>query len=241
MDNDLEMKKEEYLLAKQLQDIKRNPVTEGMLSLVKMVPVLGDMMDATITNSLDSFQANKEKELLEVILIGSETITSDKVNDIEFIVNYARTIDAVRRLATNDKVKYFGNLIRNGYLRNYKIESFSFDEYFEILSSMSMREIDYLVQYKLYCEETVKPGKKVRYDKYQYFISDFCGKTGISRGEVDMVFSRLVRTGFVETMLETETADVDDTSIPALAVEGSGYYITKGFHDFYEVVLNSVI
>lgn len=32
------------------------------------------------------------------------------VNDVEFIVNYSRTLDAVHRFATNNKVKFFGNL-----------------------------------------------------------------------------------------------------------------------------------
>lgn len=39
------------------------------------------------------------------------------VNDVEFIINFARAKEAVQRLATTDKVEYFGNLIRNGYLQ----------------------------------------------------------------------------------------------------------------------------
>lgn len=60
------------------------------------------------------------------------------VNDVEFIVNYARVREAVRRLATNDKVKFFGNLIRNGYLSDTHIQSSVFDEYINILNSKEM-------------------------------------------------------------------------------------------------------
>lgn len=81
------------------------------------------------------------------------------VNDVEFIVNFARTREAIRRLATNDKVKYFGNLIRNGYLSGEHIENSKFEEYLDILNTMSYREIQYLIDYKKYCEEKSK-GKR---------------------------------------------------------------------------------
>lgn len=44
------------------------------------------------------------------------------VNDVEFIINFARAKEAVQRLATTDKVEYFGNLIRNGYLQGKHID-----------------------------------------------------------------------------------------------------------------------
>lgn len=49
--------------------------------------------------------------MVDIILKNSYSITSEMVNDVEFIVNYARVREAVKRLATNDKVKFFGNLI----------------------------------------------------------------------------------------------------------------------------------
>ena len=60
----------------------------------------------------------------------------------------------MQRLATTDKVEYFGNLIRNGYLQGKHIDGSIFDEYIHILNTMSYREIQYLVEYKKYCEET---------------------------------------------------------------------------------------
>lgn len=66
------------------------------------------------------------------------------VNDVEFIVNSAKTREAVCSLATNDKVKYFGNLIRNGYLSDEHIENSEFVESLEILNTMSYREIQYI-------------------------------------------------------------------------------------------------
>ena len=88
-------------------------------------------------------------------LYSHETSPSTTLNTL----NFARAREAVRRLATNDKVKYFGNLIRNGYLSGEHIENSEFEEYLDILNTMSYREIQYLVDYKKYCDEKNK-GKK---------------------------------------------------------------------------------
>lgn len=89
----------------------------------------------------------------------STSITTEMVNDVEFLINYARVVDAVRRLASNDKVVFFGNLIRNGYLSGEHIAVSKFDEYINILNTMSYREIQYLVDYKKYCEESATKSK----------------------------------------------------------------------------------
>ena len=41
------------------------------------------------------------------ILSGKDIITTEMVNDIEFIINFYKVIESVKRLATNDKVKFY--------------------------------------------------------------------------------------------------------------------------------------
>ena len=95
------------------------------------------------------------------------------VNDVEFIINFARAKEAVQRLATTDKVEYFGNLIRNGYLQGKHIDGSIFDEYIHILNTMSYREIQYLVEYKKYCEDSSKRGKSTKHiNGRTYSVSD---------------------------------------------------------------------
>ena len=162
MNEELELAKVSLKNANDYTNIKSNPVVESVLMpIVKAVPVIGDMIDSSMNKVIEEFQEKKENELIEVILKDKNSITSDMVNDVEFIVNFARTREAVRRLATNDKVKYFGNLIRNGYLSGEHIENSKFEEYLDILNTMSYREIQYLIDYKKYCEEKSK-GKKVK-------------------------------------------------------------------------------
>ena len=99
------------------------------MSIVKAITIVGDMIDSSMNKVIEEFQERKENEVMEVILRDKNGITSDMVNDVEFIVNFARARKVVRGLATNDKVMYFGNLIKNGYLSGEHIENSEVEEY----------------------------------------------------------------------------------------------------------------
>lgn len=123
---------------------KAVPVGKSAISSVlSMVPVIGPLVDGTIDATITAFQERKRKELVDIILTG-ELITSERVNDVEFILNMAKTLEAVNRLATNDKVKYFANLMKNGYFSKTKIHNDVFDEFLHMISMLSYREIEHL-------------------------------------------------------------------------------------------------
>lgn len=239
MNEELELAKVSLKNANDYADIKSNPVVESVLMpIVKAIPVIGDMIDSSMNKVIEEFQEKKENELIEVILKDKNSITSDMVNDVEFIVNFARTREAVRRLATNDKVKYFGNLIRNGYLSGEHIENSKFEEYLDILNTMSYREIQYLIDYKKYCEEKSK-GKKVKYNRWAYFRKEYAEIQQVTEVELWSVFMRIKRTGFIEEEYETESGDVDadDNTFNSLVVDSNGFYIDNSFDRFYKMVL----
>lgn len=239
MNEELELAKVLLKNANDYADIKNNPVVESVLMpMVKAVPVIGDMIDSSMNKVIEEFQEKKENELIEVILKDKNSITSNMVNDVEFIVNFAKTREAVRRLATNDKVKYFGNLIRNGYLSGEHIENSEFEEFLDMLNTMSYREIQYLVDYKRYCDEKSK-GKNVKYNKWIYFSKEYTAKQQITAGELWSIFMRIKGMGFVEEEYETESGDIDadDNTFNALTVESNGFYIDNSFNRFYKMVL----
>lgn len=239
MNEELELAKVSLKNANDYADIKNNPVVESVLMpMVKAVPVIGDMIDSSMNKVIEEFQEKKENELIEVILKDKNSITSNMVNDVEFIVNFAKTREAVRRLATNDKVKYFGNLIRNGYLSGEHIENSEFEEFLDMLNTMSYREIQYLVDYKRYCDEKSK-GKNVKYNKWIYFSKEYTAIQQITAGELWSIFMRIKGMGFVEEEYETESGDIDadDNTFNSLTVESNGFYIDNSFNRFYKMVL----
>lgn len=247
MNDELEEVKLSLKNINDLVDIKENPVVGSVIMApVKALPILGDLIDSSTDKLLENFQQKKEQELIEVILKDNTSITTEMVNDVEFIINYAKVVDAVKRLATNDKVKFFGNLIRNGYLSGEHIANSEFEECLNILNTMSYREIQYLIDYKVYCETESKKRKYkkvtitngyIRYNRWNYFETEYAKKYGISRKDLYYSFMRIKQTGFIEEEFETEDGDVDDNTVSSLSVDSTGFCITERFLRFYEMVL----
>ena len=105
MNEELESVKLSLQNINDIVDIKGNPVVSSVLMApVKAIPIIGDLIDSSADALLDDFQKKKEQELIDVILTNSTAITTEMVNDVEFIINYARVVEAVKRLATNDKI-----------------------------------------------------------------------------------------------------------------------------------------
>lgn len=147
MNEELELVKLALENTNDMMDVKRNPVIESLLSPIKKIPYIGSLLNTAVEIKMSEFQRQKENELIDVIMQNKYAITSEMVNDVEFIINYNRTLEVVRRLATGDKVKFFGNLVKNGYLAGRNIENSQFEEYLNILSSLSYREIEYLADF----------------------------------------------------------------------------------------------
>lgn len=238
MNEEFELVKKSLANANDLIDIKENPVVDAvLLAPIKAIPVIGALVDSSTNMVLKNFQEKKEKELIDIITKDGNLVTSEMVNDVEFIINFKRVMESVMRLATNDKVKFFGNLIRRGYLSGGHIENNLFEEYLNILNIMSYREIQYLIDYKSYCEEQSKT-KNASYNRWGYFSRYYTKQRGITGSELCNVFMRIKNTGFIDEEFETETGDVDDdNSFSSLNVESRGYYIDKSFLEFYNMVL----
>lgn len=220
----------------EIADIKSNPVIESVLMpVIKAFPVFGDMIDSTINLKIDEFQNKKEQELVEVILKDKYTIISEMVNDVEFILNFAKTREAVRRLATNDKVKYFGNLIRNGYLSGEHIENNEFEEYLTILNTMSYREIQCLIAYKQFCDEKNKELKIE--NRWHQFVKDYNMPYDLDAESMYSLFQRIKSTGFIYESYSSESGEVEDNTVDELVVEGQGFVISQIFNKFYDMVL----
>ena len=238
MNEELELAKVSLKNANDYADIKSNPVVESVLMpIVKAVPVIGDMIDSSMNKVIEEFQEKKENELIEVILKDKNSITFDMVTDVEFIVNFARAREAVRRLATNDKVKYFGNLIRNGYLSGEHIENSEFEEYLDILNTMSYREIQYLIFLK---EHPL--GKKgiTSWGKFEQLFYDEYGK---ENEKPYFCYLRLKRTGFVDEKYCLESTSVSqdsggDYELDFTDIDSEGFSATASFNIFYKKVLD---
>ena len=176
----------------------------------------------------------KQQKLLEVIGQASlGTVTSDMVNDVEFIMGFAKTKNAVDKLSNGDKVKFYGNLLVNGYLNDKdKISVDEFDEYLELINSLSYRELEYLSFFK---EHSDKHRGILIYQHWEEFSKEFENK--FPKRDVYFVYKRLERTGFISEVTETESVEENTGS---LDIDSIGYKTESELSRFNEMVLKNI-
>lgn len=233
IEEELEIVKSSLNNTNEIIDIKKNPVAESILMpIIKVFPVLGDMIDSAINIKLREDQNKKEQELIEIILKNKYSITPNMVNDVEFIINFAKVQEAVRRLATNDKVKFFGNLIRNGYLSGEHIENDEFEEYLDVLVTLSYRQLDCLAE--IYQKSQLADGRIIDKD-WEVF------KKNSKHSETDTKFilKQLERTGFINECHGVIAYDEDPEGEFLEDIDGpfQGYELDESFIRFYDMVL----
>lgn len=233
----LESTKLSLINSEQLEEIKNNPATKAtILSVIKAIPVLGELIDGTIDASLNKFQQSKRNELLDIILSTPETITSEMVNDVEFIINFAKTLEAVNRLGSNDKVKYFANIIKNGYLSELRITDGEFEEYLYALSTMSYRQINILIDLYIYelnnvvednAEDKTKKNNKLapRHDTWSTFVDSIAEKYTVTQEDVISILSSISKTGFCS-----------EVTGAYFGYTGGVFYITSSCKRFIEMI-----
>ena len=233
---DYEIKKAQLKNAETYYDNFNNPAVNYLCSVLKAVlPVasFGDLMETSIKGALEDNIRKNRKQLLDIILSDNQVITLEKVNDVEFIVNFARVMDAVNRLARNDKVEYFANLIKNGYLSKSTstISNDEFEEYYYEISTLSFRELEYLAFFWKFAENH---DGEIQAHLWKSFSEKFEEK--FTDQDPRSVYRRLIKTGFI---YERKFGSFASKSAIELHLDNEGFGIDKGFKRFYEIVLDS--
>lgn len=183
---------------KKMQNGTNSWSTAIIAGLVGLVPSFGGLFSSTIGQVMNDFQEKKRQEFLNVILSDEQMITTEMVSDVEFIMNFAKTLDVVNRLASNDKVVYLGNLLKNSYFTTDKINNCEYEEYLALLSELSYREIFILIEYDRRCSN-LPQNEEIRFSVFNsvqdIFITEMSSKFSCSRGEIADIMRRLESKG----------------------------------------------
>lgn len=241
---DFSKAEKELMVAEVVDEVYKSqkPVMTAVLSVI---PALGPFIDESAAQLFEKYQTTKQKKFVDTVLANDDIITSDKLNNFECIINIAKIIELVDRCTSNDKIVYFGNLIRNGYFdTDEQICNDDFEEYESILKDLSEREIKYLVKFADYARKNnyIMSGKIL--DKY---IQEM--KIIYPRINPLVIINRLKRTGFVtEQSAWFDYGDYGDEDDKMAAKgtngtlgigNGNEFTLDKGYDDFEKVVLTS--
>ena len=204
IDEKLENAKLSLYNSGELEKIKHNPVVKStMMCLLKSIPILGELIDGVFDEVLVKYQVGKRNELLNIILSDSKNITTEMVNDVEFIMNFLKTVEAIDRLASNDKIAYFGNLLKNGYFNTNKIYIDKFEEYFNAINLLSHRQLALLALLHTYSKKDVmcENEKEIEFKRWILYKEDACNSFNLTEEELISVLKSAEKSGLCKEVV----------------------------------------
>ncbi len=198
MNEELELVKSEYNGMNEVKDIWENPIVKQIISCI---PFISAGIDSGIEKSIEMHQKKKLEELFKIILEdGNYDVIMENINDVECIMEIAKTIDVVNRLIRNDKVKYLGRLLKNSILDSERNVD-EFEELLNKLSELSLREIEML--HCLYGEEenidNTNSNNEKDFDRdeaWRAFVEKVKLKYELDKSEIISIMLGIMRTGF---------------------------------------------
>jgi len=185
-----------------------NLTTKNIMAVFRTIVPFGDVIDTNINEIVNNFVKQKQEIFLDEILKNDIELCTVDVNDVEFIMNFKKTLDAVNRLSNNDKIKYFANLLRNGYMKKEKISNDEYEEFLRILNDLSYREINYIFFLYDFENKNDKENKNYWYN----FMSEFEKNFQINRYESYEIYKRIANTGIICEELKLESKTVTEKS-----------------------------
>ncbi len=198
MQEETEIAKVECQTVNEIADIYENPVVKCLLGAIKVD--LGGI-GSGIETKLRERQKYKEKVFLEAVCADG-TVTMKDVEDVDFIIEFAMTYNAVMKLLQNEKTIFFANLLKNTALSSQRNTNI-FQEALERLCSLSYREIEmlfllkqcqerYEIEHYNIAEESIQRVRNIWKD----FINKAEKKLELSEEMIESIFCGIERTGF---------------------------------------------
>ena len=208
-----EMVKTELQDMEAIADFFSNPMIKSGMEMLGEIPGIGSLAKNLLEQEVAGFQKRKREEFLSYITESGELIAKSDVADVPFLMELARTLEVLNRLATNEKVLYIANLFKHTFLLAGDRDIDLYEENLKRLEELSIREITILAKLHQY-----------KYNN-EAFYEDIRKDCGIEKDEVKNILSAVTRTGFCKEKVGTY-----------LGYEGDVYYTTSLFESFLKCI-----
>lgn len=182
---------------KNTQEVKKvieNPVVKGFTNIAKAVPSLNFGIEALDTMLNNRFE-NKLKLVLDEIINGDEIITPEMLQDIDVISSFLQMMEAVKRTQVNEKIIIFARLFKNFILSENSIKQDEYEEYLNVLSELSFREIDILMTYHNHMNHCKEVSNIFESTTYQSFKCEIFSRYLITEAELTDILTRMQNKG----------------------------------------------
>ena len=203
MDN-FELEKEKYHKTSVMLKRAENPVIQTLLDCLGIIPVVGPIASAggeLASSGLKAALEKKQNEKLEQIcgtIAADASITLEDVQDVNTIFEFAQLLKTCETLSSNRKVQYLTGLFCGSI---HEKQPDVFEEEMDKLTSLSIREIEFLFEFYKIQEENRQPlddGIGFNVHKTWEMVQKHFNETqGMNETEVLSMASGIQRTGFV--------------------------------------------
>jgi hypothetical protein len=201
-----------------------NIISDTVISLVGIFIPGVETVKNIVNEKVNAFQSKKQLQFCEVVLSEPDLITKEKLQDINFIMEFARTLDVINKVSQNEKVIYIANLFKKSFVKRDHYDLNRFEEYLHRLDFLSLQEIELLVALYQYSKTHNKKYHVEWYD-FKKYISH---KRNITEDNIISIFSGLCMTGFVRASNVMFPSD-DEMENP--------YYVTDYFEQFLNMIM----
>lgn len=196
MREESEIAKTSYQAASDIKDIWENPLVQFIVSHISSI---FPAVSPGIEKALEMRQKKKLEELFEIVLEDG-TITLEDLQDVDCIMEFAKTIDVVNRLIRNDKVEYLAKLLKNS-IQDKERDVDEFEELLDKIATLSLREMEllhllYEEEERAYQEELIEATGYNQQRVWQSFVEKAKSKYELVENEVNSKMLGIMRTGF---------------------------------------------
>lgn len=193
----MSIKEEIYPL---LESCNTHPVLKGVIQLISLGSIpIGPALDAAVNTHLNNYKAKKIRIFFDELNAGNLNLTTDIIENDDFLHSFFSTYDYILKSRSDDKVKRFARLIIELY--NCNIDVDIFEDYNNILGELSDREF-VLLSLKRHFELQNEINNDVKLNQIQCtfkywddFYREACNRLNIDREELNSILIRLQRTG----------------------------------------------
>lgn len=137
---------ESYIKTIDINDIVINPSVSGIVNLI--APIFGGIVSDTVKSAFNDSIIKKQKILIENIMNDNEICLNDIPDKVAFIHDFNRIYECVIKLKSNEKIKYFANILKSEYKKDNKINRA--DDFTNLLDSISYESLTIFAKLYLY-------------------------------------------------------------------------------------------
>lgn len=180
--------------------MSENTATGIIRIVLGNIPIISSINDIhdMVNNQIREYQKEKLQLLFDIINASQRIHDFEVLKSNEVIMQFKKAVTAVLKLEKSDKVFFIGNLFKNEYVEPEVYDADEFNEWLNLIETLSYREILLLKDMYEICKSYRDIKETDTYmELEEIYMQKISSKYGYSKGFISGKLSALVSTGLL--------------------------------------------